>query len=165
MSGAKYTKGPWEKSDRLNGPWWHISSQHTVGGRATLSGKQSIACVHGASKRGSLDYAEMFEANARLIAAAPALLEALQFVMSATGEQLTTAFEQAQDAIELALGEEDAWECSSCGGQGRYTRYHKVTHQLGSDELPFWEQCETCGGLGSCGPDAERRAARKRARK
>lgn len=103
-------------------------------------------------------------ANASLIAAAPLLLEALLFILTATGEQLTTAFEQAHEAIELALGEEDAWECSSCGGQGRYTRYHKVTHQLGSDELPFWEQCETCGGLGSCGPDAERRAARKRAR-
>ena len=105
MSGTKYTKGPWEKSDRLNGPWWHISSMHTIGGQPTLSGRQSIACVHGTSKRGSPEYAEMFEANARLIAAAPALLEALQFVLSATGEQLTTAFEQAQDAIDLALGE------------------------------------------------------------
>ena len=32
------------------------------------------------------------------------LLEALQFVMTATGEQLTTAFEQAQEAITKAIG-------------------------------------------------------------
>jgi hypothetical protein len=33
------------------------------------------------------------------------LLEALQFVMTATGEQLTTAFEQAEAAIAKATGE------------------------------------------------------------
>lgn len=60
--------------------------------------------------------------------------------------------------------EYDAHECPDCGGAGRVTRYSKVTHQLGSDDLPFLEECETCGGLGSCGPDAERRAARKRAK-
>ena len=44
--------------------------------------------------------------NARLIAAAPELLEALQFVMAASGEQLSTAFEQAQAAIAKATGEQ-----------------------------------------------------------
>lgn len=44
------------------------------------------------------------EADARLIAAAPDLLAALQWVMSATGEQLTSAFEAAQDAISKATG-------------------------------------------------------------
>jgi len=34
------------------------------------------------------------------------LLEALEFVMSATGEQLSTAFENAQDAIIRARGQE-----------------------------------------------------------
>jgi hypothetical protein len=33
------------------------------------------------------------------------LLEALEFVMTAHGEQLSTAFEQAQDAIAAAKGE------------------------------------------------------------
>ena len=45
------------------------------------------------------------DSDARLIAAAPDLLEALQFVMTAHGEQLTTAFEQAQKAIAKATGE------------------------------------------------------------
>ena len=45
-------------------------------------------------------------ANARLIAAAPELLAALKFVLSAHGEQLDMAFAQAQDAIAKATGEE-----------------------------------------------------------
>lgn len=37
--------------------------------------------------------------------AAPELLAALQFVMTASGEQLSTAFEQAQAAIAKATGD------------------------------------------------------------
>ncbi len=44
------------------------------------------------------------EADARLIAAAPDLLEALQHLMVAHGEQLDYAFQQAQDAIAKATG-------------------------------------------------------------
>lgn len=46
-----------------------------------MSGRQAVACVHGESKKGSKAYAEMFEANARLISAAPELLEALVEVL------------------------------------------------------------------------------------
>jgi hypothetical protein len=49
---------------------------------------------------------EEYEANARLIAAAPDLLEALQHLMVAHGEQLDYAFQQAQDAIAKATGEQ-----------------------------------------------------------
>lgn len=73
MSEAKHTKGPWKKSERLNGPWWHISSAYSIGGSEAKSGRQAIACVHGESKRGATAYAEMFEANARLIAASPTM--------------------------------------------------------------------------------------------
>ena len=52
----------------------------------------------------------------------------------------------------------DAWECPECCGQGRVTRYHKVTHQLGTDDLPFWDECEACEAVGYCGPDAEARS-------
>ena len=74
---SKHTPGPWKKSERLNGPWWHISSGHSIDGQECGSGRQAIACVHGESKRGSKAYAEMFEANAILISAAPDLLQAL----------------------------------------------------------------------------------------
>ena len=45
------------------------------------------------------------EANARLIAAAPDLLVALQHLMVAHDEQLDYAFQQAQEAIAKATGE------------------------------------------------------------
>ena len=44
-------------------------------------------------------------ANARLIAAAPELLDALQLLLVAHGEQLDLAFEQAQKAIAKATGQ------------------------------------------------------------
>lgn len=100
----KHTKGPWKKSDRLNGPWWHISSEHSIGGAKCIGGRQAIATVHGESKKGSAAYAEMFEANARLIAAAPEMLEALKLLMTAHGEQLDLAFQAAQEAISKATG-------------------------------------------------------------
>lgn len=89
----KFTPGPWLRSERPNGPWWHIGS-----------GNQAVCTVFATSKKASPTYAAMFKANANLIAAAPELLAALRFVLSATGEQLTTAFEQAQDAIRKAEG-------------------------------------------------------------
>jgi hypothetical protein len=43
--------------------------------------------------------------DARLISAAPDLLEALQHLLVAHGEQLDYAFQQAQEAIAKATGE------------------------------------------------------------
>lgn len=53
----------------------------------------------------AVENSEEVKANARLIAAAPELLEALQYLLSASGEQLTDAFEQAQNVINKATGE------------------------------------------------------------
>ncbi len=59
----------------------------------------------------------------------------------------------------FAWREYDAHECPDCGGQGQVSRYHEVSHQLGTDLLPFWDECATCEALGWCGPDASARAA------
>ena len=109
MSEAKHTKGPWKKSERLNGPWWHISSAYSIGGSEAKSGRQAIACVHGESKRGATAYAEMFEANARLIAAAPDLLAALIAITTTRcdGMDITPindAWDMATAAIAKATG-------------------------------------------------------------
>ena len=72
---TKHTPGPWKKAERLNGLWWHISAESS--GLGPGQGRQAGACVHGGSKRGAKAYAEMSEANARLIAAAPKMYELL----------------------------------------------------------------------------------------
>ena len=95
---AKHTPGPWYA---LRGQR-NISIRYKTGDRllpmvnvASVRGQFPTDCPYGSS-----------EANARLIAAAPELLEALQFVMAAFGEQLSTAFEQAEAAIAKATGDE-----------------------------------------------------------
>ncbi len=75
---STHTKGPWHMSDRPNGPFWHIGSDHSVNGEPCKSGRQAIASVHAANKKFDPEYAAMFAANARLIAAAPELLEMLK---------------------------------------------------------------------------------------
>lgn len=103
---AKHTPGPWELQRPLFGEQHiYVHSENTVNGRKALSGRQHICVVPYEGKKGAVAYHEMFNANAHLIAAAPELLEALQFVMTASGEQLSTAFEQAQAAIAKATGE------------------------------------------------------------
>ncbi len=76
------------------GDEWGFTSQRTVPKR-----KEAITAIK--QVRALDKKAE----NARLIAAAPDLLEALQHLMVAHGEQLDYAFQQAQDAIAKATGE------------------------------------------------------------
>ena len=89
---TKHTPGPWAYHNTPT-PFIHVAA----GGLPICQIYTSTA--HGQSM------GEQF-ANAHLIAAAPELLEALQFVMTASGEQLGTAFEQAQAAIAKATGEQ-----------------------------------------------------------
>ena len=93
---SAHTPGPWEvenSKDEHNGvefpQGYNIVSedgQYIVGDAGILEG-------------------EIDEANARLIAAAPELLEALRFVLTAHGEQLHDAFAMANAAIAKATGE------------------------------------------------------------
>ncbi|MEB0078033.1 ead/Ea22-like family protein [Pseudomonas sp. CCI3.2] len=65
------TKGQWTCTSRPYGPFWQISSDHTVDGK-DLQGasRQAIASYHAASKKNQPAYAAMFEANAKFAAAA-----------------------------------------------------------------------------------------------
>lgn len=65
----------------------------------------------------------------------------------------------AVDALDDLKDNLDAWECCGCGSYGKREVYREVTHLLGTDNLPFMETCDVCGGVGHCGPDAEKRAA------
>ena len=89
---ATHTPGPW-----VVHPTAHHPAVRSVGTSDT--GPRRICTV------GSMNGNPVDKKNARLIAAAPELLAALQFVMTASGEQLSTAFEQAQAAISKATGE------------------------------------------------------------
>lgn len=82
---TKHTPGPW----RVDGG--------KLEGLTVRAGAMAIATIPGYGVGVRND-------NARLIAAAPELLEALKFVMSAHGEQLESAFAQAHEAITKAEG-------------------------------------------------------------
>lgn len=77
-----FTKGPWVIKGTLFGEW-HISSEYSVGGVKLANGRQHIASSPSASSKLNPDYFAMFHANARLIAAAPDLLEALEALLFA----------------------------------------------------------------------------------
>jgi len=58
----------------------------------------------------------------------------------------------------LDIDDLDASECRDCCGSGKVDRWHAVTHQLGTDDMPFREDCPSCEGMGFVGRDAELRA-------
>lgn len=95
----KHTPGPW--AVRLEG-----SRQQEIIVRSTVKiddpfdGGQIEPTVADLFRGGTGNMAD-----ARLIAAAPDLLEALEFVMTAHGEQLDLAFQMAQDALTKARGQ------------------------------------------------------------
>ena len=80
------------------GPW-HVDNSSPGGGNVqSKSGPVADTLRFGNTHNEAMaDYA-----NARLMAAAPELLEALQYVLSAHGEQLHDAFEAAHAAIAKA---------------------------------------------------------------
>jgi hypothetical protein len=80
----KYTAGPW-----------------TIAEGPTYCAIRTDARVIADMRLVGLHYNK---ADAALIAAAPDLLEALQHLMVAHGEQLDYAFQQAQEAIAKATG-------------------------------------------------------------
>lgn len=64
------TPGPWTRSERPCGPFWHISSDHSIGGKKCPSGRQAIGSMLAENKRSDPEYAVMFESNANFVAVA-----------------------------------------------------------------------------------------------
>jgi len=87
---AQHTPGPWQVRPSTNEI---TNADHGSLPFAIVAGYTLIGATYENGK------------DARLIAAAPDLLEALQHLMVAHGEQLDYAFQQAQDAIAKATGE------------------------------------------------------------
>jgi hypothetical protein len=97
-----HTPGPWKALGLLSPFGWLIKYDRK-------DGKESIAYIQAYDVEtddpepyGKWD--EESQANHDLVLAAPDLLAALKYVMSAHGEQLSDAFEQAQTAIKKAEG-------------------------------------------------------------
>lgn len=100
---SKHTRGPWnvEEWDFRESDGCIINSGMQV---VAVNGsvKNGVKCsIYAATEDGD---GEEMEANLHLIAAAPELLAALEFLMTAHGEQLDAAFSQANLAITKAKG-------------------------------------------------------------
>jgi len=112
---AQHTPGPWELQKPLFGEQHiYVHSENSVDGKVR-SGRQHICVVPYEGKKGAMAYHEMFNANARLIAAAPDLLEALQALdaigvlepdLIGIGEEIDHAVGLARAAIQKATKEQ-----------------------------------------------------------
>lgn len=91
---SKHTPGPWQHSVKLSG------SENHRGFRIWGADGWALADVQPADEDGTEG-----EANARLIAAAPDLLEALKGVLR-VADRKTDEFDAARAAIAKAEGEE-----------------------------------------------------------
>ena len=104
MNNAKHTPGPWELQKPLFGEQHiYVHSENSVNGRKVLSGRQHICVVPYEGKKGAAAYHEMFNANARLIAAAPELLEEL--IMMLDAYEIPAVRARARAAIAKATGD------------------------------------------------------------
>jgi hypothetical protein len=102
-ASAPRTKG-WKIG--LNNDW----SADGPGNHSTIhilaKGRKAPIAIVCQPMRGYRDGDAELDAHARLISAAPDMLEALKYLMSAHGEQLHDAFDEAHKAIAKAEGNE-----------------------------------------------------------
>ncbi len=119
---TKHTPGPWFVRDRLH-PYGDGSKAHVEREIYTqqidpqLKGHLPVVCMSigiGINGEKAISFVHIEEANARLIAAAPDLLEALQpFVLANSSEEFVTLVVRSSDitkaraAIAKATGEQE----------------------------------------------------------
>ena len=105
MSEAKHTPGPWQ----LEADPCHVDSLTTVTGGQRMNAHPNAWPAHPLTVQvGGMASVKEAQANARLIAAAPELLAALEraSAMLARFPQCDDAWKQARAAIAKAKGEE-----------------------------------------------------------
>jgi hypothetical protein len=92
-------------TNHVPGPWVATPHGTSEGDIATVYGTSTGWVSIHAPEWINLGDKKVVDANVQLITAAPDLLEALQHIMVAHGEQLDYAFQRAQEAIAKATGE------------------------------------------------------------
>lgn len=161
----KHTPGPWFADDKGN--IWRRDPADLYENGGTVAGDMALAVASkGWYGEGSVGYP--VEANARLISAAPELLEAgAEFsalygrlwdmvdgcgylspdsikAYDAAHEKLRAAISKARGA---SLDTDDVVECSACFGKGFNDVQCQVAERA-SDMQDFRETCEACDGTG-----------------
>jgi hypothetical protein len=92
---SEHTPGPWGVGDGYGSQWGEVLSEYH---RVKVVGRQD----HGT---GTLTALALNDDDARLIAAAPEMLEALENLENYAGQIPASAWELVQDAIAKARGE------------------------------------------------------------
>ena len=103
---AKYTNGPWS-AERVN---TQVGSCWKIGAFPSMSGRVNYGCVYvdGQYSEARSSVEKELEANARIMAAAPDLLESLIEMMSWHQSGMVASEDDARaaiQAIERAIGE------------------------------------------------------------
>lgn len=109
MSKQQHTPGPWFSDSEGN--IWRRDPKDLYQNGGGVAGEKPLATVHkGWNHPGAVGYP--LEANGRLIAAAPELLEALEMIVAEadsytarTGKPVYNWLDQARSAIAKARGE------------------------------------------------------------
>ena len=92
---SKHTPGPWHQSD----------STHTTKGHAVCAGERVIARVVGLGYPVGTGWSPQFDADARLIAAAPELLAALQAINAALTQPVQFSGSDATGTCNILRGD------------------------------------------------------------
>lgn len=137
------------------GPWSCVPSIPEEGVECFWieNGAQRITAVDGPQN-------EEREATARLIAAAPELMEAVEAMIEwddrendhavdfyARMDLCAKAFDKARAALSKARGDDNQVECQACYGKG-FNDVERQVAERKSDVQTFRETCDACEGTG-----------------
>ncbi len=105
MNAAKYTPGPWEyvPSTENHGPYICSEFGCTIADCYTMTEPSKPAACNGGPSKPILFLGEMADSNARLIAAAPDMLAALEFIVPILHADTSTKGKMDYSVIRAAI--------------------------------------------------------------